>query len=88
MILHDFISMRGMREQAFKFATGNYKGGMRGCYTRGCEIITPLGQALRGHEVSGAIRLDQMHNRECEIDPLLVFWTGSYDEYLKQKHKK
>lgn len=65
--LFNFIALKGMREQAYKFALG-WKGGMKQCYTRGCEIFTPLGYALKGEEVSEAILIEQMHNGEVKIN--------------------
>lgn len=57
------INLRGMREQSSKFAFG-WKGGMKQCYTRGCEIFTPLSLSIKGVELSEAIILDQIHNGE------------------------
>jgi hypothetical protein len=62
--LNNLINLRGMREQAFKFATANFKGGMKSCYTRGCEIFTPLYYALKNVELSDALRLDKIQNGE------------------------
>ena len=67
--LHTLINLRGMREQAFKFATGDFKGGMKQCYTKGCEIFTPLAHNLKGVDLSKALIFDKMHNGElnCEF---------------------
>lgn len=65
--LNNLINLRGHREQAFKFAFG-FKGGMKQCYTRGCEIFTPLEQSLRGIDLSNAIQIDQAHNGEASIE--------------------
>lgn len=62
--LNNLINLRGQREQAFKFAFGK-KGGMKQCYTRGCEIFVPLSHALKDEEISNAIILDKIHNGEC-----------------------
>lgn len=62
--LHLLIAIRGMREQAFAFACGKFKGGMKGCYTKGCEIFTPLQHAIKGVDVSEALYYDRIHNRE------------------------
>lgn len=61
--IHRLITLRGVREQAFKFAFG-YKGGMKGCYTRGCEIFTPLSIAAKGMNLSDVIIFDKMMNGE------------------------
>lgn len=66
--IFNLINLRGMREQAFKFATDDFKGGMKQCYTRGCEIFTPLQHALKDVDISEAIRLDRMHNGETSIE--------------------
>ena len=55
------IALRGMREQAFKFAAQNWKGGMKQCYTRGCEIFTPLHYALKDTDISEALIFDNIH---------------------------
>jgi hypothetical protein len=60
--LNNLINLRGMREQAFGFAFGN-KGGMKQCYTRGCEIYTPLHYALKGVDLSSALAIKRMHER-------------------------
>ena len=65
--IHNFINLRGLRQQAFKFAFG-YKGGMKQCYTRGCEIFTPIEHALKGVDLSNALLLDKMHNTELNVD--------------------
>lgn len=61
--IHRLITLRGVREQSFKFAFG-YKGGMKGCYTRGCEIITPLSTSVRGLNLTDVIVFDKMMNGE------------------------
>jgi hypothetical protein len=65
--LLNLINIRGQREQAFKFAASNFKGGMKQCYTKGCEIFTPLYYSLRGVEISEALMFDRMHNGETKI---------------------
>lgn len=65
--LLNLINLRGMREQSFKFAFG-YKGGMKNCYTKGCEIFTPLQYALKGNDLSEAILFEQMHNGEISVN--------------------
>lgn len=63
--LFQLIALRGMREQAFKFAFG-HKGGMKGCYTKGCEIFTPLKYAIKGEDIQSAIFYDKVHNGEVK----------------------
>lgn len=63
--IHNIINLRGMKEQAFKFAFG-YKGGMRQCVTRGCEIFVPLHHALKSCDLSEAIRRDRMYSAIVE----------------------
>jgi hypothetical protein len=67
--LFNLIAIRGNREQAFKFAFG-HKGGMKQCYTRGCEIFTPLVYALKGADISDALQLDRMHQGEIPAEIL------------------
>lgn len=62
-LLHTLISLKGSREQSFRFAFG-WKGGMKGCYTRGCEIFAPLHLNMRDLEVSDALHIEAMHNGE------------------------
>ncbi len=57
--LHLLITLRGMREQAFKFGAAKFKGGMKGCYTKGCEIFTPLALCLKDVDLSPV--LDSKH---------------------------
>lgn len=64
--LFNLISLRGMREQSFKFAFG-YKGGMKQCYTKGCEIFCPLYYAIKDTDISESIRFDQMHEGERPV---------------------
>ena len=59
--LNRLINLRGQREQAFKFAFG-FKGGMKQCYTRGCQIFTPLSFALKGANLSDVLIFDNMFN--------------------------
>lgn len=61
------IALRGMREQALKFAVAKYKGGMKQCYTKGCEIFTPLHHAIKDLDLSQAMKFDQMHNGEIPV---------------------
>lgn len=65
------INLRGLREQANyatgKFTPGKYKGGMKGCYTKGCVIYTKLSHALRGAELTNGINLEMMHNGEKPV---------------------
>jgi hypothetical protein len=49
------IAIKGMREQAYKFAFG-WKGGMKGCYTRGCEIFAPLEHAISDLTITPMIK--------------------------------
>ncbi len=58
------INLRGQREQAFKFACARFKGGMKQCYTKGCEIFVPLRFALTGIDLSGAIHYENCKNGE------------------------
>ena len=64
--LNNLINLRGHREQAFKFAFG-FKGGMKNCYTKGCEIFTPLEFTLRGVDLSDAIFFDRIHTGEMPV---------------------
>lgn len=73
--LHNLINLRGNRQQAFEFAMGKYRdpnskrySGMRSCFTRGCEIFTPLSHSLKDVELSKALSLERMINGEDEID--------------------
>lgn len=61
--LHTIISYRGMREQSFKFAFG-FHGGMKNCYTKGCDIFCPLSWALRGVDLSFALQRERTFNGE------------------------
>jgi hypothetical protein len=61
--LNKLINLRGQREQAFKFSTG-FKGGMKQCYTKGCEIFTPLTFSLKGTNLSDVLVFDRMMNGE------------------------
>lgn len=63
----EMIALRGAREQAFKFSFG-WKGGMKQCYHKGCEIFVPLHYALKGIDISEAIKLDRMHEREIPVN--------------------
>ena len=63
--INALINLRGLREQSFKFAFG-YKGGMKQCYTKGCDIFTPLVYALKDIDLSDAILLDMIHNGELK----------------------
>lgn len=53
MNIHTVINLRGLREQSFRFALSRT---MKGCFTKGCEIFTPLEYALKGvdcqHEIT------------------------------------
>jgi len=53
--INNIINLRGHREQAFRFAAGKFKGGAKGCHTKGCEIFTPLALSVRGVEISKEI---------------------------------
>ncbi len=64
--LHNVINFRGNREQAFKMAFG-FKGGQTHCYTRGCEIFTPISHNLNGVDLSGAIMIQKMHYGEIPV---------------------
>jgi hypothetical protein len=61
--LNRLINLRGQKEQAFKFALG-FKGGMKQCYTKGCEIFTPLTLSLKGANLSDVLIFDRMMNGE------------------------
>jgi hypothetical protein len=61
------INLRGQREQSLKFAFG-FKGGMKLCYTHGCEIFTPLSIALKGANLSDVIIFDKMINGEVKAE--------------------
>ncbi len=63
-VLHNSINLRGMKEQAFQFTANKLHGGMRGCYTRGCELFTPLQLNLNDIDLTGALTLDRMHSGE------------------------
>jgi hypothetical protein len=61
--LNDFINLKGNREDSFKYAFG-FKGGKKSCYTKGCEIFTNMSLNLNGVDISSALILDKIHNRE------------------------
>lgn len=61
--LHNYINLKGNREQSFKFAFG-WKGGMKQCQTKGCDISTPLFFNTKGIDLSGAMILEKLHNKE------------------------
>jgi hypothetical protein len=69
--LHSIINWRGQREQA-KFAVKYYQSGvgkhLRGAYTRGCEIFTPIRFALKGVDLSDALIIDRAYNGEQLIE--------------------
>lgn len=62
-MIHSIINLRGLRQQSFKFSFG-YKGGMKQCKTKGCEIFVPLAHALKGVDISDAIHYEQIKNKE------------------------
>lgn len=66
--LNNLINLRGFREQSFKFATNKFKGGMKQCYTKGCEIFTPISYSLKAIDISSALLLDKMHNGELPVN--------------------
>lgn len=68
--LHNLINVRGFREQAFKFALG-HKGGMKGCFTKGCDIYVPLQYTLKGVDISDVLIFDAMFSGEKKADPLM-----------------
>lgn len=70
--LNTVINLRGMKEQAFKFAIGK-KGGMKGCYTRGGEIFTPLFHALKNIDVQYELRYQQAFIGETKINQIPNF---------------
>lgn len=61
--LNDFINLKGNREDFFKYAFG-FKGGKKSCYTKGGEIFTNMSLNLKGVDISSALILDKIHNRE------------------------
>lgn len=63
--LNNVINLRGMREQGFSFAFGK-KGGMKQCYTKGCEIFYPIVYALKGVEISEAISHQRKYYKESD----------------------
>lgn len=65
--LHTLINLRGAREQANKFAFG-FKGGMKGCHTKGCKVFTPLQHSLKGIDLSEALILDKKHEGEIPVN--------------------
>lgn len=72
-LINNLINLRGMREQAFKFAFG-HKGGQSGCFTKGCEIFTPLQLNLKGIDLQAATALDRCHTGEVKAsDDYLMF---------------
>jgi hypothetical protein len=64
-LINNLINLRGMREQASRFAFG-HKGGQAGCFTRGCDIFTPLQFNLKGIDLQAAIALDRCHTGEVK----------------------
>lgn len=70
--LNTIINLRGYREQVFKFAVG-HKGGMKSCYTRGCEIFAPLSYAFDRIDIQNEIRYEQAKNGEIQFNEQPVF---------------
>ena len=71
--LNTIINLRGYREQSFKFATNKFKGGMKGCFTKGCEIFTPLSYAITNIDVTDAMRYQQAFVGETQINECPTF---------------
>lgn len=65
--LNNLINIRGQREQAFKFAASKLHGGMKQCYTKGCEIFTPAFHALKGVDVQHELRYERVFFGETSI---------------------
>ena len=61
--LNNFINLKGNKEDSFKFAFG-FKGGKKGCFTKGCEIFTNISHNIKGLDISKAIILQKNHIKE------------------------
>ncbi len=70
--LNTIINLRGLREQSHKFALDN-KIGMKQCYTRGCEIFTPIQHALSRLDVLMEIRYQNAFSGEGQINEPVTF---------------
>jgi len=70
--LNNIINLRGYREQSFCFAIGK-KGGMKQCFTRGCEIFVPLQFALNNIDIQNEIRYEQAKSGETQFNEEVKF---------------
>jgi hypothetical protein len=59
------------------------KGGMKACYTRGCEIFVPLHHALKGTDLSSALALKRMHDGEDPINWDVVYGIPPQEYHLE-----
>ena len=63
--LHQSINLKGLHEQAYKFAFGK-KGGMKQCYSRRYDIFTLISLNLKGEDITKGLMIERMHNGESK----------------------
>lgn len=69
LTLNRLINIRGMEEQAFKFATG-WKGGMKGCKInrkKTYAVDSPLENNIKGINIDPALDIHYMHTKTNPI---------------------
>jgi len=72
-LLNQVISLRGLREDSFRFAVKRDGSRKRGCYTRGCEIFTGSQFSLSGINLSTAILYDRP---ETSVEDKVALYYG------------